>query len=242
MIYAFAENCGYVLYRCVNPLLQRHKKLLVGLPLLLFVLCLMGCQRLEIEERSFPLAMAVTSGEGEGLYEFSFFFEENDSDASNRKNTTVQAAGYPEAFALFERSQAGQVDTSHMQVILLQEELLEDTEFLEGLYGALIREQHFSWNTLVYLLDDDSMDAETLAACTDGRPGSYLRQVAESSGDQPVLGDLYMEWNNREQTLLLPVLSGKAAMADHYRLLIHGELGECLPADEAGLSVSAPLS
>ena len=62
----------------------------------------------------------------------------------------VTATGYPQAFTLFGRTQAAGLDDSHMQVILLSEQLLDDAPFLESFYGCFQKEHHFSWNTMVF--------------------------------------------------------------------------------------------
>lgn len=213
--------------------------LLVGLTALLT-----GCSRLQIEDRAFPLALAVTPADQGGYYEFSFFFEEIDTGASSlyhKEDAVVTAGGYPQAFTLFGRTQPAGLDDSHMQVILLSEKLLEDKEFLGSFYPYFLKEHHFSWNTMVYLLDEGSIDPKDLKESTGGRTGTYLRDMAQSDEQEktagvPTLGDLYMEWNNRENILLLPVLAeGAPPAVDHYRLLVRGTPGRSLDVDEARL-------
>lgn len=222
---------------------KKRMRLFAGL-LLFFALSQTGCSQLQIEDRAFPLALAIAPAGREGLYEFSFFFEEMDTEGSDlyhKEDAVVTAGGYPQAFTLFGRTQPAGLDDSHMQVILLSEELLEDEEFLESFYPYFLKEHHFSWNTMVYLLDEGSIDPKDLKESTGGRTGTYLRDMAQSDEQEktagvPTLGDLYMEWNNRESILLLPVLADDAPPAvDHYRLLVQGTPGSTLDADEARL-------
>lgn len=212
--------------------------------LLFFAIIQTGCGQLEIEDRAFPLALAVAPAEEPGLYEFSFFFEEMDTEGSSlyhKEDAVVTAGGYPQAFSIFGRAQAAQLDDSHMQVILLSETLLRDEEFLESFYQYFMKEHHFSWNTMVYLLDEHSIAPEDLRESTGGRTGTYLRDMAQSDEQEktvsvPTLGDLYKEWNNHEKILLLPVLAdGAPPSVDHYRMLMQGVLGENLTVDEARL-------
>lgn len=222
---------------------KKHVYCLVRL-VLLTALFLTGCGQLEIEKRAFPLALAITPAEAEGMYEFSFFFEEMESSGGSlyhKEDTVVTAGGYPQAFTLFGRAQAAQLDDSHMQVILLSEALLRDADFLESFYQYFVKEHHFSWNTMVYLMDEQSITPEKLKKSTADRPGTYLRDMAQSDEQEktasvPTLGDLYKEWNNREKILLLPVLSkGAPPSVSHYRLLIQGEPGDTLSMDAARL-------
>ena len=222
---------------------KKQMRMVAGLMIILAAL-LTGCGQLEIEDRAFPLALAVTPAQQEGLYDFSFFFEDTDTEGSSlyhKEDATVTAAGYPQAFTLFGRSQAAGLDDSHMQVILLSEQLLYDEPFLESFYQYFLKGHHFSWNTMVYLLDEHSIAPEDLKESTGGRTGTYLRDMAQSDEQEktsgvPTLGDLYMEWNNHEKILLLPVLAdSKLPSVDHYRLLVRGAPGEMLSVDDARL-------
>lgn len=224
--------------------MRAYKKWL-GAILLLFALAFQtGCGQLEIEDRAFPLALTITPAGQNGLYQFLFYFEETDAEDSglyHKEDTCVTAAGYPQAFAMLGRRQSGGLDDTHMQVILLSENLLDDEPFLESFYQYFMKEHHFSWNTMVYLLDEHSAAPDSLKKGTDGRTGTYLRNMAQSDEQEktagvPTLGDLYMEWNNHEQILLLPVLSDDEQPAvDHYRLLVQGACGETLTVDDARL-------
>lgn len=205
---------------------------------------LTGCGQLQIEDRAFPTALLIAPAQKNGMYEFSFFFEEMDTEGSSlyhKEDAVVTAAGYPQAFTLFGCTQAAGLDDSHMQVILLSEQLLDDVPFLESFYGCFQKEHHFSWNTMVYLTDEHSIAPEDLKESTGGRTGTYLRDMAQSDEQEktasvPTLGDLYKEWNNREKILLLPVLADSRLPAvDHYRMLVRGEQGETLSVDEARL-------
>ncbi len=211
---------------------------------LLASVCLGGCGQLEIEDRAFPLALAVTPAEQSGQYEFSFFFEEMDTEGSSlyhKEDARVTAADYPQAFTLFGRTQPAGLDDSHMQVILLSKELLGDERFLESFYQYFMKDHHFSWNTMVYLLDERSIAPEDLKESTGGRTGTYLRDMAQSDEQEktagvPTLGDLYKEWNNHETILLLPVLADHAPPAvDHYLMLVKGTPAETLSVDDARL-------
>ena len=59
------------------------KRIWMILVLLFGTALLSGCGQLEIEDRAFPLALAIAPAENEGSYEFSFFFEEMETDGSS---------------------------------------------------------------------------------------------------------------------------------------------------------------
>ncbi len=220
-----------------------RRSLITGL-LLAVSLCLNGCGQLEIEKRSFPLALAIAPAAEQGSYDFTFFFEEMESAGNSlyhKDNVTVTAAGYPQAYAIFGRSQAAQPDDSHMQVILLSEALAEDTEFLDSFYSYAMKEHHFSWNTIVYFTQADSLDKKELADDTGDHPGTYLMDMAQSDEQEKnasvsTLGDLYMERQNREKVLLLPVLGAQwPPYVDHYIVSDCGLPQETVTSDTARL-------
>lgn len=208
------------------------------------LLCLTGCGQLEIEERSFPLALAVTPAETQGSYDFTFFFEEMESAGSSlyhKDNVTVTASGYAQAYTKFGRMQPASPDDSHMQVILMSEELLQEQAFLDSFYNYAMKQHHFSWNTMVYLMENDTLEEEKLADHTGEHPGSYFMAMARSDEQEktagvPTLGDLYMERQNCEKVLLLPVLGDELPpYVDHYRLLVCGQEQQSVDPDTARL-------
>lgn len=212
--------------------------------LLAVSMCLNGCGQLEIEKQSFPLALAIAPAAERGNYDFTFFFEEMESAGSSlyhKDNVTVTAAGYPQAYTIFGRSQAAQPDDSHLQVILLSEALMDDTEFLDSFYSYAMKEHHFSWNTIVYLTQAETLDAEKLTDDTGDHPGTYLMDMAQSDEQEknagvPTLGDLYMEQQNREKVLLLPVLGDQwPPYVDHYMVQNCGQVQDMVDPDAARL-------
>lgn len=222
--------------------MKRNKRL--AMLLCMAILCLTGCGQLEIEERAFPLALCISPSEMEGMYDFFFYFEEMESAGSSlyhKEDTVVQAGGYPQAYTMFGRVQAAQLDDSHMKVLLISEEFLEDAAAWESFLQYAMKEHHFSWNTMVYLFSAESDVPKQLSEGTGGRPASYLRAMAESDEQEktasvPTLGDLYMERNNREKVLLLPMLAKSAPpFVERYRLLVNGVPDETLSFDEARL-------
>jgi hypothetical protein len=197
----------------------RGKRLALVL-LTLCLLCLTGCSRLEIEDRAFPLALLICPADEDGMYDFYFFFEEDsDESAYHQENTRIRARNYPQAYARFSTTRPSELDDTHMQVILLQQEIMQDFHFYCGFFTSFQTEQHFSWNTMIYLTDG-SLDVEQLEQATGGRPGTYLRDMAEHDAGNtdafPTLGDLFIEWNNGEGDLTIPLLGEHAPAVEEY--------------------------
>lgn len=187
--------------------------------LLIFLVSQSACSRLEIEERAFPLALWVAPAEQEGLYDFYFFFEEDDGEGSYTGNYTLaKAENYKKVYELYVKIGSGELDDTHMQAIILDEKIMQDENFLCDFFETFQTEQHFSWNTVLYLTEH-TPEPETLEEDTDGRPGTYLKDVAEHAAERgepsPTLGDLFIEWNNQEGNLQIPLLEENVLVVDY---------------------------
>ncbi|MDD6037649.1 MAG: GerAB/ArcD/ProY family transporter [bacterium] len=222
---------------------DRRKKTVAICLVLCMSFFLTGCGQSQIEERAYPLALAVRP-EKDGLYSFTFSFEDvNPSEQGlyHNEDTTVVAEGYPQAFYRFQSMQASVLDDSHVQALLLSEELLTDRDFLDSFYHFFVNEHHFSWNTSVYLTYEDTPKPKELKKHTGGRLGTYLHEMASSDTQQktshvPTLGELYKDWNNRNDALLLPVLGKRdAPEVSEYVLLYASRPIGSLTVDQARL-------
>lgn len=222
---------------------DRRKKAVATCLVMCMSFFLTGCGQSQIEERAYPLALAVRP-EKDGLYSFTFSFEDvNPSEQGlyHNEDATVVAEGYSQAFYRFQSMQASVLDDSHLQALLLSEELLADREFLDSFYHFFVNEHHFSWNTSVYLTHEDTPTPKELKEHTGGRLGTYLYEMASSDTQQktshvPTLGDLYKDWNNRKDTLLLPVLGKRDApeVSEYVLLYASRPIGR-LTVDQARL-------
>lgn len=195
--------------------MKRSRGLLSVLILSTFILG--GCGQPELEERAFPLALAVAADEESGKFRFSFFFEETslaDAQMYHKENVCVTADSYAQALAWLDRAQPAGVDDRHLKVLLLTRELVQNRVFMREFCSYGMQEHHFSWNTYVYLTDAASVTDEGLVTCTGGRPGSYLRDLAEhmekaGAGVVPTLGSLYQAQYDARRQPRLPLLVQK---------------------------------
>jgi hypothetical protein len=191
--------------------------------LLVLLACLFSqssCGSLEIEERAFPLALWIEPCGQEGLYEFSFFFEEDTGEGEYvGEHMSLKADNYKSAYELFAQKEPYELDDTHMQAILLGEKIMKDDGFLCDFLETFQTEQHFAWNTVLYLASD-ALETAKLVEATDGRPGSYLKDMAEHDSKagrtSHTIGDLFVEWNNREGNLQLAVLGADAPSVEKY--------------------------
>lgn len=209
---------------------MKYQKVLLSVVLLLSAALLGGCSRPQLEERAFPLALAVAPADRQGMYEFTFFFEDTalaDAAMYHKENCCVTGTDYADAYDFFAGAQAAEPDDRHMQAVILSGRLLSDEDFLTEFVAYAVNAHHFSWNTRVYVLDEpmdegaekapDIADMQALAESAGDHVGTYLSDVAQNlkrqgAGSVPTIGALYQELYNREGGVNLPLLQSGSAL------------------------------
>ncbi len=186
------------------------------LTVLLAAALLGGCGQPQLEERAFPLALAVAPSDEQGMYGFSFFFEDTalaDAAMYHKDNCCVTGRDYADAYEFFSHAQAAEPDDRQMQAIILSERLLSDQEFLRDFISDAVTQHHFSWNTRIYLVGDGAggVDVQALSDGTGAHVGTYLSDIAENmerhgEGSVPTVGALYQELFDHEGELAVPLL------------------------------------
>ncbi len=143
---------------------------------------LSGCATPELEDRNFPIEMAVTDAE---------HFNEAWMNASQSGNRVV--------------------DYSHLKVMILDQDFVEDEKNMTEFLTLLEKENEVPRNTYVAV----AQDAESIMELgdIDGQSvGTYLEELFENVSEvdkeaYPTLGMLYQERENQLETLFLPYLA-----------------------------------
>lgn len=143
---------------------------------------LSGCATPELEDRNFPIEVAVTDAE---------HFNEAWMNASQSGNRVV--------------------DYSHLKVMILNQDFVEDEKNMTEFLTLLEKQNEVPRNTYVAVAED----AESIMELPDieGQSvGTYLEELFENVSEvdkeaYPTLGMLYQERKNRMETLFLPYLT-----------------------------------
>lgn len=145
---------------------------------------LTGCHTLEVEDREFPLAVAVEKREDiEALWL-------NQEEAGNKE-----------------------MDYNHLKVMILSEELMQDGEAMEELLGVLKANPEVPRNTYVVVAERPQEIMELKEEFAEEESvGTYLEELLEGNASMketayPTLGKLYQEKENHLETLFLPYLA-----------------------------------
>lgn len=166
---------------------MRKRQKVSGGAILMIVLCLLtGCSTTELEERSFPMLLAVEFEDGKVTYKDAFPKEDE-----------------------MGRLGAKEKDYNHLKVLVLEEDLLENESAYEATIFDLARAERFPRNTYVCVLDDID-DLFHLEKVISQDLGSYVEEylkLHEEKKDRLLtLGDLIDEQANQTLIVYLPCL------------------------------------
>ena len=155
---------------------------------------LSGCATAELEERNFPIEMAVSDME-------QFDREWLNADESGNR----------------------MVDYSHMKVILLDQKFLEDAQNMDAFLEILEKKSDVPRNTYLAVAEDAEAVLK-LQKNMEESVGTYLEDYFENVSEikktaYPTLGMLYQEQENKMETLFIPYVEEvdqKPAVTKYY--------------------------
>ena len=195
---------------------MKNRIVTIAFAIFLAVLCLGGCGNTELEERNFPLAVAVT-GTDEN-YQMAFGFEQLKDVAdekSEKENTSVLLAEGKDCMELFlhaDGENPGEMDYNHLKALILSRSLLENEEQLGTFLGYLEEENLFSRNTLLFVTDDEPEQVMEMDAVLKEPVGTYLNERIASderlkNSEAVTLGSLFRIWENENENLWIPCIT-----------------------------------
>lgn len=150
------------------------------------VFCFGGCSTTELEERSFPMLVAIGCEDGRLTYKDAFPKEDS-----------------------FGRLGAKEKDYNHLKVLVLENDLLETESLYETVLTELAKEEKFPRNTYVCAMEDieDLFEMEKEISQDLGTYlEEYLKLHEQNKNRLLTLGDLLDEQANQTFVLYLPYL------------------------------------
>ena len=195
---------------------MKNRIVTIAFAIFLAVLCLGGCGNTELEERNFPLAVAVTGTEEN--YQMAFGFEQLKDVAdekSEKENTSVLLAEGKDCMELFlhaDGENPGEMDYNHLKALILSRSLLENEEQLGTFLGYLEEENLFSRNTLLFVTDDEPEQVMEMDAVLKEPVGTYLNERIASderlkNSEAVTLGSLFRIRENENENLWIPCIT-----------------------------------
>lgn len=147
----------------------------------IFAVLLSGCGTPELEDRNFPIEVAVT-----------------DADHFNEEWLDVSGAGNRV------------VDYSHLKVLILNEDFVENEKSMTELLELLEKQNEVPRNTYV-VVAEDAEEIMEIGDVEGQSVGTYIEELFENVSEvdkqaYPTIGSLYQEQENRMETLFIPYL------------------------------------
>lgn len=178
----------------------------------LFLQC-MACSATELEERCFPLIAAVGYDDNQVSYCLGFPRVENSGEQELQINEiqvpVVLNLSFEKSKEEYESHLNKAADYNHLKVLVLEEDLLEQTKAYEEMLDSLSDAEEFPRNTYVCAVDD----IDELFEMNEKLPqelGTYLEEYLnnhEKKKDRlQTLGDLIDEKENKDMVLYIPYL------------------------------------
>lgn len=174
---------------------------------------LTACSKTELEEKCFPLLVAVDYEDGEVTFCAGFPRADN-SGGSTGQSTELQVATsrgktFEESKAEYEKNLNKIPDYNHLKVLVLGEDFAKDESKLDEMLDTLAGTEELPRNTYVCIVDD----VDELMAIDKELPqdlGTYLEEYLNNHEDKKnrmlTLGDMLDEKENCELVLYAPFL------------------------------------
>ena len=178
--------------------------------------CFTGCSMTELEERCFPVV--VTVGYEDGKVSFCEGFPKTTSATKDDSSSVqigvsmVSAKGFEQAKEKYEKRLNKEADYNHLKVLVLEEELLEQSEAYEDMLDYMAQTEEFPRNTYVCAMEDleDLWEIEKeLSQDLGSYLEEYLKKHEEKKEKLLTLGDLIDEKENQLMVLYMPYLDAE---------------------------------
>ena len=176
-----------------------------------------GCSVVELEDRSFPMLIALDEAE-DGcrlIYKFQDLSEvtSGDSKKNGGSEQDVSGGSFYEAMERYQEENGKYMDLNHVKVILLGRAFLENDRLYEDFLTVLADSPEISKNILVFVTED----AKALTDLGDEMEenlGTYLEGMLQGNPDmsdrhQVTLGTILNDWQDGRRNLLVPHLSAE---------------------------------
>ena len=187
--------------------------ILGGVVIVVITLQMAGCRATELEERCFPLVVAVNYEEEQDAVSFCAGFPRVDNSGSGKTNelqvSTEVSGSFADSKKEYEKNLNKIPDYNHLKVLVLGEKLVDNMVAYDEMLETLAKTEEFPRNTYVCVVDD----VEELLEIDKELPqdvGTYLEEFLNNHEAKKnrmlTLGDLLDEQENQDMILYAPYL------------------------------------
>lgn len=197
---------------------------------------LTGCRDMtEIEDRNFIQVIGLDSIKGEQTLSFLLpdLLTLTGQDSQEQEKLAVEITGenFHEIEEQFALQSSKMMDFSHLKAILINKDILNDSEILEKFLEYIKEKNEISRNTPVFLCSSKISEIFSLNGVLNGGIGDYLDQIyhvnlLEKGKKKITLSDLMLAMDNPNRTTYLPILEidGEVLKVMGIGVLSHNQL------------------
>jgi len=181
------------------------------------ILCLSGCENNEVESNAFPLALGIAAEQDGGFHMYIAYPDLEDPDAAEQAISKdafwdESLEDLTEGTDLMSKVSSRNVDMNHLKVLILDGRMLDDGANTDCLIRFFVEKKDVAWNAYVLLTDGEMEDLFSEETQLNSCLGIYLEDLLEGwdhlkAGSLITVGDLISQYYNRNEMLLIPVVS-----------------------------------
>lgn len=164
--------------------------------------CFIACSTTELEQRCFPMLVAVGYEDGKVTYGAAFSKED-----TTKNNFLTAETAFGESKSKYEKRLNKDADYNHLKILVLESELLENPTAYGAMLDYLAETEDFPRNTYVCAAEDVD-DLFELEKNISQDLGTYLEEYLKQQEDKKerllTLGDLLDERVNQTFVLYMP--------------------------------------
>ena len=171
--------------------------------IVLLVLVLTGCGSTELEERCFPMLVAVGYEDRQVSFDIAY------PKDSGVLQSSAKGADFAQSMEQYEGRLNKQIDYNHLRVLVFEDEFLKSSNGYSAMLDHLALRESFPRNTYVCIVDDvdELMELEKKLSQDLGTYlEEYLKQHEEKKDKLLTLGDLIDEKGNRNMIYYMPYI------------------------------------
>lgn len=173
-----------------------------------------GCGGVEPEKRDYPLALAwnYVDGDYKVVYSMANLSEmtgQGKGNGDTPAGLVLTGEDMDELKEKYARSQQYYLDLGHVQAVIFGQDLLENPEIYGKVVEGMQDNPVLGKGAYVFAASDPE-EVMKLSTKKDDTIGEFLTGVYEnhmgSHEESRTLGDIYYDWNNREEITDIPLL------------------------------------
>jgi len=218
----------------------------------MFFFCMLfvsGCSVVQLEDRSFPMAIGIDKQENMSELLLSFDFPDlkkasgGDKEDETPAAVTIEADQFYKAQKAYENNTNRTIDYNHLKALVFGKDFIADSNKVRELFSWLEYQEVLARNTCLFIADPTASEMLSLTEGTQGSVGKFLEEMVQSQPDfrkskVMTIGKLMNQWHNQNEMLLIPILTNNGGIPTitSYAVMKRFEFVGTMSVDDAMIS------